>query len=321
MGFNDQVIALADASATASRKSYDESLLRLKPAGSGNGTHSALLAISNLGVRAGLPAEAIFMDIRVNLPRGERNVSDREIQQAIDKALIDGGKPPASAVMAGPPRIRPELRDAIIKQGASASVEDILAASPVAIPADPVDQQRVLLAELYQAHECVFIGERHGAQVRPVSDWIAEVDRCGSLGPHIIPNPLTGQEGLTKGGKPSCRADACVASFRFAVVEYDNMSLDQQIAFWAGIRLPVAAIIHSGGKSLHGWVRVDAADRVAWERDIEAGLFGERLVPMGVDASCRNEARLSRMPGFLRHDSQTLQKLLYLAPQGKAVRS
>ena len=53
---------------------------------------------------------------------------------------------------------------------------------------------------------------------------------------------------------------------------------------------------------------------------MECGLFAERLVPLGVDAACRNEARLSRMPGYLRPDSQRLQRLLYLAPEGRAVR-
>ncbi|MFC1451857.1 hypothetical protein ACFLSJ_00770 [Verrucomicrobiota bacterium] len=132
---------------------------------------------------------------------------------------------------------------------------------------------------------------------------------------------LTGDLGPTKNGGMSFRADSCIASFRFATVEFDSVPMDEQAAFWAGVDLPVAAIIDSGGKSLHGWVRVDRPDREAWEWDVEIGLFARRLVPLGVDAACRNEARLSRMPGFHRAETKRWQRLLYLAPNGRRVRA
>ena len=321
MRFNDQVMALAEDAVTARRDKYKKSLQRLKPAGQGNGTHSALLAIANRGVRAGIAAEEIASDIRQNLPPGSRVVSDAEIWGAVNKALADGGKPPTSAVPIGPPRVRPELRDRLIAQGAGATIKDIMAASPLPIPASPVEQQRLVLVSLYGGDEFVFIGERHDTDPRTVRSWVEILAAGHPLGPHIIPNPLTGEEGLTKDNKPSRRADACVAAFRFAVVEFDGLPLEQQVAFWTAVKLPVTALIDSGGKSIHGWIRVDAPDRVAWERDIEVGLFAERLVPQGVDAACRNEARLSRMPGHTREDSGRVQRLLYLAPAGKAVRA
>ncbi len=137
--------------------------------------------------------------------------------------------------------------------------------------------------------------------------------------PHIIPNPLTGLQGTTKSGSKSWRADDCVASFRFCVVEFDSIGMDEQLAFWAGFKVPIAALIDSGGKSIHAWLRVDAPNRRAWEEEVEDLLFGQILGPMGVDTACKNEARLSRLPGAFRPDRGRWQHLLYLAPQGRAI--
>lgn len=320
MKFNDQAQALAEAAAHGRIEEYEKSLRKLKPAGQGNGTHTALLGVANCGVRAAVPGEKIAADIRLHLPRGARDISDGEIWGAVSKALADGGKPPASAILASPPRIKPELRDKLIAAGAGTTVDAIIAASPITIPPDPIEQQRLVLTSLYGEDEVVFIGDRYDMDVRKVRDWLDQIARGIPVGPHAIPNPLTGEESLTKDGKPSRRADACVAAFRFATIEFDTLSLEDQLAFWAAVRLPVAALIDSGGKSIHGWIRVDAPDRESWERDIERGLFGERLVPLGVDAACRNEARLSRMPGFTRVDSGRVQRLLFLAPTGRTVR-
>jgi hypothetical protein len=99
---------------------------------------------------------------------------------------------------------------------------------------------------------------------------------------------------------------------------------DEQARFWAGAIAAgwsVAALIHSGGKSLHAWLAVNAANVEEWERDVEQRLFPELLVPLGVDSSCRNESRLSRMPGAYRADKQQWQRLLYLNPNAGGVKS
>ena len=154
--------------------------------------------------------------------------------------------------------------------------------------------------------------------MRSASEWITCFEGGTPVPEHIIPNPLTGEQGKTKDGKPSYRADVCVARFPFAVIEFDAMPREQQIQFWGGVALPVIALIDSGGKSIHGWVRTNATDAGEWERDIENDLFG-MLMPMGIDGACRNEARLSRMPGHFRTEKDRWQRVLYLDPYGDAV--
>jgi hypothetical protein len=103
-------------------------------------------------------------------------------------------------------------------------------------------------------------------------------------------------------------------------VEFDALPREDQLAFWWAVRLPVVVLVDSGGKSVHGWVRVrDVACAAEWGRSIEQHLFRDLLQPLGVDPACKNESRLSRLPGHHRKETGRWQRLLYLAPEGKAV--
>lgn len=110
----------------------------------------------------------------------------------------------------------------------------------------------------------------------------------------------------------------CVTKFRFAVIEHDTLPREQQIAFWAGVSLPVVALIDSAGKSVHGWVRIDATKAEEWTQTVEDELFAY-LEPLGIDGSCKNESRLSRMPGHFRREKSRWQRCLYLNPEGGQV--
>jgi hypothetical protein len=96
------------------------------------------------------------------------------------------------------------------------------------------------------------------------------------------------------------------------------MSWEQQIHFWAGVKLPVAALVDSAGRSVHGWIRIDAAHAGEWTRRVEDKLYAV-LTTVGADGACKNEGRLSRMPGGLRAETGRWQRLLYLSPAGGPV--
>lgn len=55
----------------------------------GSGCHVSLLGVANLGIMARKTHEQIFSDIRQAIPRGRRKVSNREIQDAIQRASRD----------------------------------------------------------------------------------------------------------------------------------------------------------------------------------------------------------------------------------------
>ena len=77
-----------------------------------------------------------------------------------------------------------------------------------------------------------------------VGDWKPEV------GGWIRFNPLDG-EGVKNEN---------VTKFKYALVESDTLPIAEQDILFRKLELPIAALVHSGGKSLHAIVRVDAAD-------------------------------------------------------------
>jgi hypothetical protein len=92
--------------------------------------------------------------------------------------------------------------------------------------------------------------------------------------------------------------DEGVAAFRHALVEFDSVPLDQQFATILATRLPVSAVVYSGGKSLHAWVRVDAPDRETYKQRV-AAIHALPLLA-GMDKANKNPSRLTRLPGARR---------------------
>lgn len=92
-----------------------------------------------------------------------------------------------------------------------------------------------------------------------------------------------------------------VSRFRFALVESDSMPIDAQIAMYKKLELPIAAMVHSGNKSVHAIVHVDAPDEQEYRKRVT--FLYEYLAAHGlnVDMQNRNPSRLSRMPGVLRN--------------------
>ena len=99
-----------------------------------------------------------------------------------------------------------------------------------------------------------------------------------------------------------------VTSFRFALVESDSMPVDEQIAMYRKLELPIAALVHSGHKSVHAIVRVDAGNFDEYRKRVT--FLYDFLSSRGVkvDTQNRNPSRLSRMPGVTRNGQ--VQKLL-----------
>ncbi len=121
-----------------------------------------------------------------------------------------------------------------------------------------------------------------------VGDWKPEA------GAWIRFNPVDGEgvknENITK--------------FRFALVESDTLPIAEQDVMFRKLELPIAALVHSGGKSLHAIVRIDAEDYTEYRKRV-AFLY-DFLEKNGVtiDKQNRNPSRLSRMPGVTRNGNR-----------------
>ena len=127
--------------------------------------------------------------------------------------------------------------------------------------------------------------EKHPGDIgAAVGDWKPDA------GAWIRFNPLDGQ-GVS---------NTNVTAFRYALVESDTLPVEEQEALYRRLELPIACMVHSGGKSVHAIVRVDAPDYAEYRKRVD--FLYDYLGKNGatIDRQNRNPSRLSRMPGITR---------------------
>jgi hypothetical protein len=135
---------------------------------------------------------------------------------------------------------------------------------------------------------------------------------------------LTGTPATSKtADKTTLRGDNNVKAFRHCLAEFDNLTREEQFRFWSAVKLPIVALIDSGGKSIHAWIDIQKLATVTapdqWQAQIKGRLYDQILTPLGVDGACSNPARLSRLPGHYRTEKGKFQKLLWLSSGGKPI--
>ncbi len=95
-----------------------------------------------------------------------------------------------------------------------------------------------------------------------------------------------------------------VTAFRYALVESDSMTIDKQNAMIRQLELPVACLVHSGGKSLHAIVRIDAPDYEEYRKRVDFLYNVCKKNGFAIDSQNRNPSRLSRLPGVSRGENK-----------------
>lgn len=135
-----------------------------------------------------------------------------------------------------------------------------------------------------------------------VSEILERLDTCGDdigaaigdynkeAGAWVRFNPLDG-----KGGK-----NENVTEFRYALVESDTLAIEKQNALIRELELPVAVLVHSGGKSLHAIVRIDATNYAEYKTRVNFLYKICQKNGMSIDEQNKNPSRLSRLPGCIR---------------------
>lgn len=179
---------------------------------------------------------------------------------------------------------------------------------------DPVSQLVKYLETLFEASENVgYVTDSwekdgkylptKGAYDRTAGELIQELNKCkgdiGSVlgdykheaGAWIRFNPIDG-----KGVK-----NENVTDFRYALVESDDTEIDQQNAIIRELELPVACLVHSGGKSIHAIVKVEAGSYDEYRKRVDYLYNVCRKNGLKIDTQNKNPSRLSRMPGVERN--------------------
>ena len=184
---------------------------------------------------------------------------------------------------------------------------------PEAQPQDPAAQLAAYLKALFRPDEYVgYVTESwekdgrflpsKGSYTRTAGQLLAELETCGgdmgkvvgdwdpAAGAWIRFNPLDG-----KGVK-----NENVTAWRYALVESDKIPVEEQARRIEGLQLPCAALVESGGKSLHAIVHIGAADPAEYRRRVECLYEACRKAGLDPDTQNKNPSRLSRMPGATR---------------------
>ena len=186
----------------------------------------------------------------------------------------------------------------------------------VSAPSDwkPAAQLVTYLETLFEASETVgYVTEsyeKEGRYLPSKGNWdrtagqlIEELSRCGddigsvlgdykeAAGAWIRFNPLDGHGVKNEN----------VCEYKYALVESDTMDIDRQNALLRELELPIACLVHSGKKSLHAIVRVEAGNYDEYRKRVDYLYTVCQKNGLKIDGQNRNPSRLSRMPGVMRN--------------------
>ena len=104
------------------------------------------------------------------------------------------------------------------------------------------------------------------------------------------------------------RVQKNVLLFKYALIEFDTISIKQQWQLIKDSRLPCSTVCYSGNKSLHALVRVDASGPEEYAERV--AMLMDHFSAYEVDSKNKDPGRLTRMPGCVRGDTGNAQTLL-----------
>ena len=307
-------------------------------------TWDGLKDLTFWAVAAGLSADDVITDARAQGVTNRRADILRGMEPARPKvdawnAAHANGRTARSAYRPKPKPPKPKPSRAVEdcveagRRGLCTSSAALMSLSPVDVRhMDAAGQRRAQLAAMFDRPDLqalpVGIAPRSGAWIpraghdfMPVTDWLSDGARLATAGELVKINPFTGASENRADGKPHLATNATVAAFPNALMEFDELPLSDQCAFWYGAltlyRLPVAALVYSGGKSIHGVVRVDCATRAEFDK---AADLARRTFATSPNPSMRLDVQSlalpiagARLAGCVRADTRRAQRLLYVA--------
>ena len=231
-----------------------------------------------------------------------RVVPQKEIRDAIQNSRAGAWKPgeaPAPKVERPWPPINTGARAPIIAGGSL--LVDLWEASPRRWE-DGESHTEEIIDLLFSGDPLLCCGKsatEFDTKLR--SEWRGKLSAL-SL---IVPSPQKERRGLTQQGKLSAHAKTNTGARKYLVVEQDkiageNIPVDEQAAILLHLAecAPLALVLHSGGKSLHGWfVCHDQTEK-------QLRGFMSYAVTLGADPITWNKAQFCRIPDGTRDNGK-----------------
>lgn len=94
--------------------------------------------------------------------------------------------------------------------------------------------------------------------------------------------------------------NANVVDYRYALVESDSVEPEKQKALMEELKLPIAVMVHSGGKSIHAIVKIFAVTEQDYREKVDFLYSVCEKNGLSIDQNNKNPSRLSRLPGVAR---------------------
>jgi hypothetical protein len=267
-------------------------------------THRWLARVA-CGLRHVIDADTCFAFLRHCCDHGvtHRVIPDEEIEAAVDFAYEGSGHPRPGATTPAPdwPSIDLPLVERALRE-----------TQPIFDPAaDTGLNARDVLPALFYRDEFVCVGPTsRSAIVRSLNATLSDA----ALQQFIVPNPMRGRSALNYRGKPSARCQNNTGLRRHLVIEFDSPTLTKPIQAVLLSKLaqfvPLRLVIDSGGKSLHGWFRVDHLGLRDQARFFAVGCL------LGGDPTRWDICGWLRMPGGMRQVEgvpSIRQRIVYFA--------
>jgi hypothetical protein len=219
-----------------------------------------------------------------------RAVGQREIEAAItgsaacawQPTIKEGTRPPPLAW----PKPNQEQVEAIVRDGGG--LADLWEASPTRIEDDMAHTEAVI-DRLFPGTPLLCCGGSQSKfDTKPRADWRGQLTGLQ----FIVPSPMSATTGLTKDGHPSKHTLANTSPRRFLICEFDHGQTDAHAALLLhlGRFAPLVCVVHSGGKSLHGWFLV------AGQPNHKVEQFFRYAVALGADRATWTRSQFVRMP-------------------------
>jgi len=162
---------------------------------------------------------------------------------------------------------------------------------------------------LFHPNELVCCGSVRKFRALPAKEWLSVSD----IGDQVVPNPSRVKVGTNMQGRPSQHCRDATGRRKYIVVESDDESLsfDEKASVLRYLRDRAGAelkmVVHTGGKSLHGWFKSTGDSHLDWE-------FMRVACLLGADRRMWLPEQLARTPNAVRLSNGAEQKCYHFDP-------
>lgn len=283
----------------------------------GNGVHTWLFSVAR-NLHAHYPATEIVQLLQSKVGCCGRDVSEAEIVEAVKNSFATAWKPslrkpkkPWSRTSLATksshpkwPTLDADKRENLLRSGGG--LAKLLEVSPIKFGegAEPTEE---VIDRLFPGDPLLCCGKTgYEFETKPREAWRGQLAKLAL----VVPSPMSALTGITKTGKESAHSLNSTGPRRFLVCEFDNGTLDEQASLllhFAGFA-PMSCVVHSGGKSAHGWFFVDG------QPENKVARFFRYTVSLGTDPALWTRSQFTRLPGATR-DNGRRQNVLFFNPE------